>query len=80
MAKVQKFDLTTEGLEIQEYAEKVSEILNNGSIEFETTAASSPAFAAPQETKLVLSIFGAQFRLYISFLGEWYYTTLTILP
>jgi hypothetical protein len=77
MAKIQDFDLTKERLELQEFAEEVRILINNGNIEFEVTAASSPAFDAPQETKMVLSIFGAQFRLYISYLGDWYYSTLT---
>lgn len=77
MSKIQDFDLTKERLEVQEFADEVRKLLNNGNIEIDVTAASSPAFAAPQETKFVLSLFGAQYRLYISFLGNWYYTTLT---
>jgi len=77
MAKVGDFDLTKERLELQEFAESVRLLLNKGNIEVEVTAASEPAFNAPQETKFVLSIFGAQYRLYISYLGDWYYVTLT---
>ncbi len=77
MAKVQDYDLTKEHSELQEFADSVRSILNNGNIEFDVTAASSPAFDAPNETKLVLSVFGAQYRLYISYLGDWYYTTMT---
>jgi len=77
MAKVQDFDLSKERLDLQDFSDEVRSIINNGNIEFDVTAAASPAFDAPQETKVVLSIFGAQYRLYISYLGDWYHTTLT---
>jgi hypothetical protein len=77
MAKIQDFDLTKERLETQEFADEVRSLLNNGNMEVEITNASSPAYDAPNETKMVLSIFGGQFRFYISYLGDWYYTTLT---
>lgn len=75
MANIQDFDLTKENIELQEFADEVRTLINNGNFEIEVTAASSPAYAAPNETKFVLSIFGAQYRLYISYLGDWYYTT-----
>jgi hypothetical protein len=75
MAKIGDFDLTKERLELQEFAEDVRLLLNKGNIEVEVTTATSPTFAAPQEPKIVLSIFGAQYRLYISYLGDWYYAT-----
>jgi len=77
MAKIQDFDLSKERLDLQDFADEVRSVINNGNIEFDVTSASQPAFDAPQETKLVLSIFGAQYRLYISYLGDWYHTTLT---
>ena len=77
MATIQDFDVTKERIQLQEMLEEIRNLLNNGNLEIETTSASEPAFDAPQETKFVLSIFGAQFRLYISFLGDWYHTTLT---
>lgn len=75
MSTIQDFDLTKERPELQEFADSVRALLNNGNMEIEVTTASSPAYAAPQETKLVWSVFGAQYRLYISYLGNWYYTT-----
>ena len=75
MASIEDFDLTKERSELQEFADSVRSIINNGNFEIEVTTASSPAYSAPNETKLVLSIFGAQYRLYISYLGDWYYTT-----
>ena len=77
MARVHDHDLTREHIELRDFADEVQSILNNGNVEFDVTAASAPAFDAPNETKIVLSIFGAQYRLYISYLGDWYYTTLT---
>ncbi len=75
MSTIQDFDVTKERIQLQEMLEEIRNLLNNGNMEIEITTASSPAYDAPQETKLVWSIFGAQFRLYISYLGEWYFTT-----
>ena len=75
MAKIQDHDVTKERIEMQEFVDEVRSLLNNGNVEIDVTSASSPAFSAPNETKFVLSIFGTQYRLYISYLGDWYYTT-----
>ena len=75
MATIQNYDLTKERVQLREFASDVRALINNGNFEIEVTNATSPAYTAPQETKLVLSIFGAQYRLYISYLGSWYYTT-----
>jgi hypothetical protein len=80
MATIQEFDLTRESGELQDFAEEVRRLINNGNMEIEVTTAASPAYTAPQETKFVLSIFGATFRFYISYLGDWYYVGLTKLP
>jgi DNA-binding IclR family transcriptional regulator len=77
MARVQDHDLTRERIELQDAIDEIRSILNNGNVEFDVTAASAPAFDAPEETKLVFSIFGTQYRLYMSYLGDWYYTTMT---
>jgi hypothetical protein len=74
--KVQDVDMSKESVQVQEFTENVRNLLNTGAVEFEVTAASAPG-TAPNETKVVLSLFGAQYRLYISYLGSWYYTTLT---
>lgn len=75
MSTIQDHDLRKESVQLQEFADEVRQLINTGSIEIEVTTASSPAFAAPQETKMVMSFFGAQYRLYMSYLGEWYYVT-----
>lgn len=79
MATIQDFDLTRERPELQEMLDDIRNLLNNGNIEIEVTTASSPPFDAPQETKLVFSVFGTQFRIYISYLGNWYFTTFALL-
>lgn len=70
------FDLSKESAQIQELADNLRSILNNGAVEFEVTFGSTPG-DAPEETKIVLSLYGAQYRLYISYLGDWYYVALT---
>lgn len=74
--KMQDVDMSKESVQVQEFTENVRTILNNGGVEFEVTAAADPG-TAPNETKVVLSIYGATYRLYISYLGDWYYTGLT---
>ncbi len=75
--KVQDVDMSKESVQVQELTENVRSLLNNGAVEFEVTFAATPGATAPNETKIVLSIFGATYRLYISYLGSWYYTALT---
>ena len=77
MAKISNHDTTKESIQIQEFIKEVRDLLNNGSIEIETTTASQPAYDAPTETRIVLSIFGTQYRIYFSYLGDWYHATLT---
>ena len=77
MSNIQDFDLTRERAELQEFADEVRKLLNHGNMEIEVTTASSPSYDAPNETKMVLSIFGAQYRFYVSYLGDWYHTTMT---
>ena len=74
--KMQDVDMSKESVQIQEFTENVRSLLNNGGVEFDVTFAAAPG-PAPNETKIVLSLFGATYRLYISYLGTWYYTTLT---
>ncbi len=74
--KVQDVDMSKESVQIQEFTDNVRSLLNSGGVEFEVTAAADPG-TAPNETKIVLSIFGATYRLYISYLGDWYYTAMT---
>lgn len=74
--KVQDVDMSKESVQVQELTDNIRSLLNTGAVEFEVTFSSDPG-TAPNETKIVLSIFGAQYRLYISYLGSWYYTTLT---
>ena len=75
--KVQDVDMNKESVQVQEFAENVRSLLNSGAMEIEVSFAAAPSTAAPQETKLVLSLYGSTYRLYISYLGDWYYTGLT---
>jgi len=77
MSKLSDYDLTKESIQVQEFSDDVRRIVNNGLFEIQVTASSAPTYAAPDEPQLVLSIFGAQYRLYVSYLGTWYYVTLT---
>jgi len=74
--KVQDVDMSKESVQIQEFTENVRSLINAGALEFEVTFAANPG-VAPNETKLVLSLYGATYRLYISYLGSWYYTGMT---
>lgn len=74
--KVQDVDMSKESVQVQEFTDNIRSLLNGGAVEFEITFAATPG-TAPNETKIVLSIFGATYRLYISYLGSWYYTALT---
>lgn len=74
--KVQDVDMSKESVQVQELTDNIRSLLNNGAVEFEVTFAADPG-AAPNETKIVLSLFGATYKLYISFLGNWYYIGLT---
>lgn len=75
--KVQDIDTTKESVQVQEFTDNVRDLLNGGAVEFDVTFAATPDTPAPSETKIVLSIFGATYRLYISYLNNWYYTSLT---
>lgn len=75
--KVQDVDLSKESVQVQEFTDNVRDLLNAGAIEFEVTFAAVPDGDAPNETKVILSLFGATYRLYISYLGSWYYASLT---
>lgn len=74
--KIQDIDTTKESVQMQELVDNVRALLNGGAVEFEVTFAADPG-TAPNETKIVLSLFGATYRLYISYLGDWYYVGLT---
>lgn len=75
--KMPDVDLSKESLQVQEAFDGVRSILNTGAFEVSTTASAPPASEAPQETKMFLSLYGTQYRLYISYLGAWYYVNLT---
>lgn len=75
--KVEDVDTTKESVQVQEFVDNVRNLLNGGAVEFDVTFAAVPTVPAPSETKIVLSLFGATYRLYISYLSNWYYVALT---
>ena len=77
MTRLSDSDLTKESIQVQEFSDEIKRIVNNGLYEIQTTAASSPTFSAPQTPTLVFSLFGAQRRLYVGYLGTWYYVDFT---
>lgn len=78
MTKLLDYDLAKESVAVQEFAEDIKAIINNGNYEPSVTNSSQPDFTAPSnQSVFVLSIFGAQYRLYVSYQSSWYYTTLT---
>jgi len=77
--KLSDHDLTKESLQIQELGQELRSIINNGLYEVEVTSAGEPAYDAPDEPRIVLSLFGAQRRVYFGYLGSWYYVSLTAL-
>lgn len=79
MTRLSDSDLTKESIQVQEFSDEVKRIINNGLYEIQTTAAASPTYDAPQVPTLVLSVFGGQIRLYVGYLGTWYYAALTAL-
>jgi len=79
MSRVSDNDLTKESLQVQEFADEIKRILNNGLYEVQVTASGSPDYDAPNQPTIVLSLFGAQYRIYIGYLGQWYYASLTAL-
>ena len=79
MTRLSDSNLTKESIQVQEFSDEVKRILNNGLYEIQTTASSAPTYDAPQVPTLVFSVFGGQIRLYIGYLGVWYYTTFTAL-
>ena len=77
MTRVSDHDLTKESLQTQEFADEVRRIINNGLYEIQVTASGAPDYDAPSEPTIVLSLFGAQYRIYFGYNGDWYYATLT---
>lgn len=77
MTRVSDHDVTKESLQLQEFVDEVRRIINNGLYEIQVTASGSPDYDAPAEPTIVLSLFGAQYRVYFGYNGSWYYTTLT---
>jgi len=77
MTRISDNDLTKESLQVQEFSDEVRRIINNGLYEIQVTVDGQPNYDAPNEPTIVLSIFGAQYRIYFGYQGSWYYASLT---
>lgn len=77
MARMSDNDLTKESLQVQEFSDEVRKILNNGLYEVQVTTSGVPDYDAPGEPTLILSLFGAQYRMYVGYNFSWYYVDLT---
>lgn len=79
MTRISDHDLTKESLQTQEFADEVRQIINTGTYEIQVTASGAPDYDAPAEPTIVLSLFGAQYRVYFGYNQQWYYVNLTAL-
>ncbi len=77
MTRISDHDLTKESLQNQEFADEVKRIINNGLYEIQVTTSGTPDYDAPSVPTIVLSLFGAQYRIYFGYNGSWYYVNLT---
>jgi len=77
MTRVSDNDLTKESLQMQEFSDEVRRIINNGLYEIQVKVSGAPDYDAPSEPTIVLSLFGAQYRIYFGYQGSWYYVALT---
>lgn len=75
--KVQDVDLSKQPIQIQTFCQNVMSVLNSGLLEIPISFSQPPSTTAPQEVTMYLSIYGSTVRLYVSYLGNWYYTNLT---
>lgn len=78
--KMQDYELSRQDINVQDSFDDIKSILNNGSYELKITAASSPGWTESVNGVMVLSIYGASTRLYISnnnTANGWVYVALT---
>lgn len=74
--KISDVDLSKQAMQVQDFAQQVRALCNNAGYEIDVVFSAPPAATAPQEPLVYLSIVGTQYRLYISYLGNWFYTNL----
>lgn len=78
--KLQDYDISKENVNIQDTIEDVRNILNRGNYEIKFTSQASPNWTENINGILVLSVYGASVRLYISNTSAtngWSYANLT---
>ena len=75
--KISDVDLSKQAIQMQDFAQQVRAVVNNGGYEINIAYVAPPATTAPQEPLAYLSIVGTQYRFYVSYLGDWFYVALT---
>lgn len=66
MAKIQDYDISRQDINVQDTMEDIKTILNRGRYEITVITSSSPSWTESVNGIMVLSIYGATTRLYIS--------------
>lgn len=66
MGKVQDYDMSKQDVNMQDTVEDIRTILNLGGYEIKKIALASPNWTESVDGIMILSIYGAQYRLYIS--------------
>ena len=82
MGKVSDYDMSKQDVNMQDTIEDVRSILNLGNYEVKKIALAYPNWTESVDGILVLSVYGAQYRLYISDTSAtngWRYCDLTAL-
>jgi len=80
--KIQDYDMSKQDVNMQDTIEDVRSILNLGNYEIKKIALANPNWSESVDGILVLSVYGAQYRLYISDTSAtngWRYVDLTSL-
>lgn len=80
MSKIQDYDLSKQDINVQDTHEEIRNILNNGQYEMKKITSSYPNWSEGKDGVMVLSVFSASRRLYISDMSatsKWSYVALT---
>jgi hypothetical protein len=66
MGKISDYDVSKQDINVQDTIDDIKNVINNGAYELKITTASSPGWRESVNGVLVLAIFGASTRLYVS--------------
>ena len=82
MGKIQDYDMSKQDVNMQDTIEEVRSVINLGNYEVKKIALANPTWTESVDGILILSVYGAQYRLYISdnsAANGWRYVTLSTL-